>query len=86
MSLSSGSPGSILFWMPSSPAISIAAKARYRLQDGSGKRNSIRFAFGLARVHRDADRGRAVAARVGQVDRRLEARHQPLVASWWSGW
>ena len=46
MFLSSGSPGSILFSMPSSPAISIAAKARYGLQVGSGKRTSMRFAFG----------------------------------------
>ena len=48
MSLSSGEPGSILFSMPSMPAISIAAKARYALQEGSGKRTSTRFAFGLA--------------------------------------
>src|SRR6476620_8815062 len=47
MSLSSGSPGSILFSMPSRPAISIAEKARYGLHDGSGKRTSMRFAFGL---------------------------------------
>src|SRR2546421_12340700 len=47
MSLSSGSPGSTRFSMPSSPAISMAAKARYGLQDGSGERNSSRFAFGL---------------------------------------
>src|SRR5437588_582872 len=33
--------------MPSSPAISMAAKARYALQAGSGNRTSIRFAFGL---------------------------------------
>src|SRR5258706_14627314 len=47
MSLSSGSPGSIRFSMPSSPAISIAANARYGLQDGSGERNSSRLALGL---------------------------------------
>src|SRR3954452_14474103 len=47
MSLSSGSPGSMRFSMPSSPAISIAANARYGLQLGSGERNSMRFAFGL---------------------------------------
>src|SRR5215475_350251 len=46
MFLSSGSPGSILFSIPSRPAISIAAKARYGLQVGSGKRTSMRFAFG----------------------------------------
>src|SRR6266576_2133629 len=46
MSLSSGCPGSIRFSIPSSPAISIAEKARYGLHDGSGERNSIRFAFG----------------------------------------
>ncbi len=38
-------------------------------------------ALGLGRggVHRDADGGAAVAARVGQVDRGLVAGHQPLV-------
>src|SRR6266550_6182786 len=46
MSLSRGSPGSIRFSIPSRPAISIAEKARYGLHDGSGERNSIRFAFG----------------------------------------
>src|ERR1043166_420773 len=46
MSLSSGSPGSMRFSIPSSPAISIAANARYGLHDGSGERNSRRFAFG----------------------------------------
>src|SRR5580704_2765104 len=48
MSLSSGWPGSILFSMPSKPAISIAENARYGLQLGSGGRNSTRFAFGEA--------------------------------------
>src|SRR5207253_8754944 len=47
MSLSSGSHGSTRFSMPSSPAISMAEKARYGLQDGSGERNSMRFALGL---------------------------------------
>ncbi len=46
MSLSSGSPGSILFWMPSRPAISIALKASTGLQLGSGKRTSMRRVFG----------------------------------------
>src|SRR5580693_7989176 len=45
MSLSSGGPGSILFSIPSSPAISIAANAMYGLQLGSGGRNSTRFDF-----------------------------------------
>jgi hypothetical protein len=45
MSLSSGSPGSILFAMPSSPAIIIAANARYGLHVASGKRTSMRRAF-----------------------------------------
>src|SRR5579863_847579 len=48
MSLSSGGPGSILFSIPSSPAISIAANAMYGLQLGSGGRNSTRFSFGDA--------------------------------------
>ena len=47
MFFSRGSPGSILFSIPSIPAIAMAEKARYGLQDGSGKRTSTRFAFGL---------------------------------------
>ena len=39
--------GSVLFWMPSMPAIRIAANARYGFEDGSGQRNSTRLAFGL---------------------------------------
>ncbi len=39
-----GWPGSILFTIPSRPAIRHAAKDRYGLHDGSGVRNSIRFA------------------------------------------
>ena len=46
-SLSMGSGGSILFLMPSRPAISIALNARYGLQVGSGVRNSSRLAAGL---------------------------------------
>jgi len=37
-----------LFKIPSSPAINCAANAKYGLQLGSGGRNSMRFAFGLA--------------------------------------
>ena len=86
MSLSIGSPRSILFWMPSRPAISMAEKARYGLQVGvraSGTRCA--WPSGCVRVHRDADAGRAVALRVDQVDRRLVAGHQPPVASSSSG-
>src|SRR5437016_14285623 len=46
-SLSMGLGGSILFRTPSSPAISIAGKAKYGLQLGSGVRNSSRLAFSL---------------------------------------
>src|SRR5262249_57806552 len=49
-SLSTGSGGSILFLMPSMPAIIIAEKARYGLAEGSGTRNSRRLALGLAPV------------------------------------
>ena len=35
------------FCTPSMPARSCAANARYGLHDGSGQRNSSRFAFGL---------------------------------------
>src|SRR5207245_10049184 len=50
MSLSSGLPGSILFSTPSSPAISIAANARYGLHEGSGGRYSRRLAAGLVEI------------------------------------
>src|SRR4051794_29463284 len=45
--------------MPSRPACSIAEKARYGLHDGSGQRNSRRFAFGLfeySGIRTDAER------------------------------
>ena len=42
-----GSGGRILFCIPSSPAMSRAAKARYPLQEGSGGRYSMRLAFSL---------------------------------------
>src|SRR6266446_1764296 len=47
MSLSRGSPGSMPFSTPSRPAINIAENARYGLHEGSGERNSMRFALGL---------------------------------------
>ena len=40
-----GSGGSILFFTPSSPAMSSAANVKYWLHDGSGARYSIRFPF-----------------------------------------
>src|SRR5262249_16501008 len=49
-SLSIGSGGSILFFTPSRPAISIAEKARYGLLDGSGTRNSMRLALAFVPV------------------------------------
>ena len=49
-SLSTGSCGSMRFLMPSRPAISCAAKARYGLPEASGARNSMRLAFGLVPV------------------------------------
>src|SRR6266850_1671379 len=67
MSRSSGSPGLILFWMPSSVAISIADHARYPLQLGSGHRNSSRLAFGLFEyigIRMAAERLRADSARL----------------------
>src|ERR1044071_5096888 len=67
MSRSSGLPASILFWMPSSIAMSIADHARYPLALGSGQRNSSRFAFGLFEyigIRIDAERLRAEIARL----------------------
>ncbi len=40
-----GLPGSIFFFMPSSPAAMIAEKARYGLAEGSGVLNSALFLF-----------------------------------------
>ena len=42
-----GSPGSILFSMPSRPAMRRAENARYGLAEGSGQRNSTRRLLGL---------------------------------------
>ena len=72
------SPGLSLFMMPSRPAINIAANARYGLQEGSGKRTSIRLALGLGSIpgmRIDAERARGI----GQVDGGLEAGHEALV-------
>ena len=79
MSASVGSPGSMRFRMPSRPAINMAEKARYALAEGSGGRNLDALAGGRRLVRGDADRRGAVARRVGQVDRRLEAGHKTLV-------
>src|SRR3954470_8966854 len=48
MSLSSGSPRSILLATPFRPAISMAGNAMYGFAAGFGGRNSTRFALGLA--------------------------------------
>src|SRR5690242_12076494 len=48
MSLSSGSPGCTLFWIPSIAAIVIALNARYGLHELSGHRNSSRLVFGFS--------------------------------------
>src|SRR6185503_11331076 len=67
MSRSSGSPGLILFWMPSSMAIIMAGQARYPLHVGSGQRNSSRFTFGLFEyigIRIEAERLRAERARL----------------------
>ena len=65
--MSSGSPGWIRFSMPSSPAIIIAANARYGLHDGSGERSSSRLALGELEyigIRIDAERLRAEYARL----------------------
>src|SRR3954453_505758 len=60
------SPGWILFCTPSRPAISIAAKPRYGLHVGSGKRTSMRRPLGLDTygMRIDAERLRAEYARL----------------------
>ena len=55
------------FWMPSRPAINIAENARYGLHDGSGQRNSSRFAFGdfeYSGMRTDAERLRCEYTRL----------------------
>ena len=84
-SLSIGSPGWILFWTPSRPAISSAAKREVRVRRRIREAHLDAAALRVGHV-RNADRRRAVARRVGQLDRRFEARHQALVASWCRGW
>src|SRR4029079_13157165 len=67
MSLSRGLPGLILFWMPSSPAIIIAAQAMYGFAVGYGQGNSSRLAFGESPpmgMRTDADRLRDEYARL----------------------
>ena len=56
----------------------MAAKARYGLAAGSGKRTSTRFAFGDG-AEGNAAGGRTVAGRIGQQNRRFIARDQTLV-------
>ena len=58
----------------------MAENARYGLADGSGQRNSTRFAFGLFEYKRYAAGGGAVALRVNQVDRSFVTWDQALVA------
>src|ERR1700733_11595639 len=80
-SLSTGSGGSILFLMPSVPALRIAEKARYGLADGSGTRNSIRLAFGLVPVigmRQHADRFRAEYTRLTGASKPGTRRWQEL--------
>ena len=53
--------------MPSRPAISIAENAKYGLHEGSGGRNSTRFAAGLSKyiaMRAAAERLRADSARI----------------------
>src|ERR1043166_6613979 len=84
-SKSDGAPGSSPRSIPSSPAISIAEKARYGFAVGSGHRNSIRFAFGELEyigMRMQADRrGReqaadVVARELGQAGIPGRVRHQ----------
>src|SRR5206468_7329307 len=82
MSLSSGSPGSILFWIPSMPAIIIALKARYGLQLGSGKRTSMRRVFGdgpVIGMRTDAERLRLEYARFTGASKPGTSRRYELV-------
>src|SRR5690349_13680001 len=82
MSRSSGAPGSILFWMPSTMAISMADQARYPFELGSGQRNSSRLAFGLFEyigIRIDADRLRAEIARLTGASNPGTSRRYELV-------
>ena len=68
-----------MFWIPSSPAISRAVNVRYGLQDGSGQRNSTRLALGDGEYIGMRTAAERLRLREGQLDRRLEARHQPVI-------
>src|SRR5580700_8838236 len=65
-SLSAGSPGWILFWIPSRPAIIMAANAKYGFAVESGKRTSMRRALGFDTqgIRIDAERLRAEYASI----------------------
>ena len=80
MSLSIGSPGSILFLMPSMAAIMMALKAKYGLQLLSGQRNSMRLVLGFSLYMGMRIGGRAIATAINEIYRRFVTRHQPLVA------
>ena len=50
-----------------------------RIAGRVGEAHFDSLGLGRRRIHRDSHRGRAVARRVREVDRRLEARHQPAI-------
>ena len=66
--------------MPSSIAISMPAKVRYGLHAPSGRSVFDPLRRRARPRDRDADRRRAVPLAVREVDRRVEAGHEPLVA------
>ncbi len=73
MSLSSGSPGRSLFWMPSSTAMSMAENEQVRIGGAVGPAILDPPAPGARAVDGNADDGGAVAAAVGDLGRGLEA-------------
>ena len=66
------------FLMPSRPAISCAANARYGLPEASGARNSMRLAFGLVPVIGM----RMAAERLPAEYTRLTGASKPLTRRW----
>ncbi len=80
MSLSSGSPGLILFWDAVEHGHEHGGEGQVRIAGAVRAAELEAFAGLVGRVHRDADGGRAIAPAVGEVDRGLVAGDQALVA------
>jgi hypothetical protein len=78
--LSSGSPGSMRFWIPSSPARSKRGEGDVRISRWIGGAELDALRLRIRGVGRNADRGGTVSRGVSEVDRRFKAGDEALVA------